>query len=357
MRARWRVRGYERGAGGRGQQRAVRTSVDRRRSRDASPDLLRRSIRAAGVLPGDSGRRHRVPLAADGSAARRTGRRAARATRQAARQARSRRAPRRFPSVSTVTGTRASGETFDATYWGRNLREPFLFARGVRRRVGGQRVALLPMGGTGHGANAHRNGITGGIRACIEISPDAVLSSSIGQCASGGPAVASRSCRRCAARRTNRCTSSNRSRGVRAGRARCSGAASIARGVTHRCRPYPWQRQRFWFTISSRRPSRGAPTRRNGALRGPRMAGTAHTSRLAEHARWRMARMASRRERRQRSAVTGVAHRASDMRRIRPSARRLSPHRAAALTASVCGRFEADATRPHGLRITKCSAT
>lgn len=39
------------------------------------------------------------------------------------------------PILSTVTGALIDGEQLDASYWGRNLREPFLFAEGIRQLV------------------------------------------------------------------------------------------------------------------------------------------------------------------------------------------------------------------------------
>src|SRR6185295_1217188 len=44
-------------------------------------------------------------------------------------------APRdaRVPLFSTVTAEPRAGETLDAAYWGRNLREPFRFASAIAR--------------------------------------------------------------------------------------------------------------------------------------------------------------------------------------------------------------------------------
>lgn len=63
------------------------------------------------------------------------------------------------PILSTVTGHAIDGAALDAAYWGRNLREPFLFGPAMARILGE------------------------GCMAALEIAPHAVLSSAIVQCA------------------------------------------------------------------------------------------------------------------------------------------------------------------------------
>ncbi|MEJ1962673.1 MAG: SDR family NAD(P)-dependent oxidoreductase [Gammaproteobacteria bacterium] len=66
--------------------------------------------------------------------------------------------PSKAQIFSTVTGKAEAGTTFDASYWGRNLREPVLFAEAV--------------------SEAARSGIT----HFLEISPEPLLVSAIQQC-------------------------------------------------------------------------------------------------------------------------------------------------------------------------------
>jgi myxalamid-type polyketide synthase MxaE and MxaD len=143
-------------------------------------------------------------------------------------------APRaaKVPLVSTVTGTWVNGETLDATYWGRNLRDPFLFARAIGMLLGND-------GNVETGKS--------GIRACLEISPDAVLSSSIAQCARGvgQPSLPILSSMR-------RTTDEPLHLLEQIARLYELGESVQWRGI-HRSRrhaslpTYPWQRQRFWF--------------------------------------------------------------------------------------------------------------
>jgi acyl transferase domain-containing protein/NAD(P)-dependent dehydrogenase (short-subunit alcohol dehydrogenase family)/acyl carrier protein len=171
--------------------------------------------------------------------------------------------PATVPIVSTVTGAIARGETFDADYWGRNLREPFLFAQAVD--------GVLREGGD----------------AFLEVSPHPVLASSIAQCVRHADATATA---------TATATAAAAATATVAASATATGVpilCSLRRGepdaVTmlrqlgalyelgqpvrwpqvYRTRPravsvptYPWQRQRFWFdqlspasTVASTRPA------------------------------------------------------------------------------------------------------
>jgi myxalamid-type polyketide synthase MxaE and MxaD len=157
-----------------------------------------------------------------------------------------------IPILSTVTGTFAGGvaadpaspdnsaslanpaPAFDAAYWGRNLREPFLFAHAVDRLL------------------------TDGCRAFIEVSPHTVLSSSITQCVrhAGSRVVPVL----CSMRRSERERATLLEQlallyergesvdwtSVYSGRTRVSSVALPT---------YPWQRQRFWFDQLSATPA------------------------------------------------------------------------------------------------------
>jgi myxalamid-type polyketide synthase MxaE and MxaD len=190
-------------------------------------------------------------------------------------------APRaaKIPILSTVTGAWANGETLDATYWGRNLREPFLFARGIGVLLGESGGGSNGANGRngGNGANSHNghNAGAGGIRACIEISPDAVLASSIGQCArqAGQPSLPILSSMR-------RATDEPLHLFEQVARLYELGEplqwCGIHRSRRHASLPtYPWQRQRFWFDQLTPAESRHAETT-NGADHVVHAVNTAH---------------------------------------------------------------------------------
>jgi acyl transferase domain-containing protein/acyl carrier protein len=132
-----------------------------------------------------------------------------------------------IPIVSTVTATLAEGESLDADYWGRNLREPFLFAQAIDTML------------------------AQGYDAFVEVSPHTVLSSSIAKCArhagaSGVPVL-------CSIRRGEPEAATLlgqvarlyelgqpvRWQNVYRRRTRSRTAAPLP--------TYPWQRQRYWF--------------------------------------------------------------------------------------------------------------
>lgn len=129
-----------------------------------------------------------------------------------------------IPIVSTVTGTIVESRNLDGQYWGRNLREPFLFSHAVDRLL------------------SH------GCRVFVEISPHAVLGSSITQCLRhAGQTMATVLC-------------SLRRGEEEAGTLFGQLAALYERGqqvnwpAVYRTRPgvvslpaYAWQRQRYWF--------------------------------------------------------------------------------------------------------------
>ena len=216
-----------------------------------------------------------------------------------------------------MTGTWVNGETFDAAYWGRNLREPFLFARGIGVLLG--------------------DGVNGGIRACIEISPDAVLSSSIGQCArqAGQPSLPILSSMR-------RATDEPLHLFEQIARLYELGESLQWRGI-HRSRrhaslpTYPWQRQRFWFDQLT-----PAEPRRVDATNG------AHAGRAWRHARPTGARRAHEWHRRERAnaARTGATH-AHWTRGAHPLLGEAIEPASSGGAERVClWQFEMDATRP-----------
>lgn len=131
----------------------------------------------------------------------------------------------RFPLYSTVTGQLIQGEQLDAAYWGRNLREPFLFS-GVVKTLTAQ-----------------------GFNVWLEVSPHPVLGSSILQGVRTSPddtsALVLNSMRRATAEYATLLNNLGTlyTRGYNPNWARVSqrGAAIISLPT------YPWQRQRFWF--------------------------------------------------------------------------------------------------------------
>jgi len=133
-------------------------------------------------------------------------------------------APRaaRIPIVSTITGADIAGEALSASYWARNLREPFLFTQATERLL------------------AH------GCGALVEVSPHAALASSITQTIrrAGAEAAVITSLRR----------GEDEAETMLAGlaalyEAGCEPAwrAVYPSGNCAELPNYPWQRRRYWF--------------------------------------------------------------------------------------------------------------
>jgi len=129
-----------------------------------------------------------------------------------------------LPLISTVTGKRLAGESFDASYWGRNLREPFLFTPAIEE--------LLQQG----------------CDTFVEVSPHAVLSSSLLQTARvRGTAVTALSSLRKGRQDELRSLYETLAVLYRQGRGIDWRAVYPQRAPLAALPPYPWQRQRYWF--------------------------------------------------------------------------------------------------------------
>jgi len=143
-----------------------------------------------------------------------------------------------LPFYSTVTGEISDGQALDAAYWGRNLREPVLFAAAVARLIeaGCDRFLELsphPILASSLHQGLQQLGRDGVVLASLRHDQDeyAVLLGSLGALYSLGAPV----------------------------------AWSRLYPAAGRCRPlpaYPWQRERFWLDLA---PTAGAP----GTARGP----------------------------------------------------------------------------------------
>jgi myxalamid-type polyketide synthase MxaE and MxaD len=123
---------------------------------------------------------------------------------------------------STVTGQTIDGAVLDATYWGRNLREPVLFATAVEQAI------------------------AAGVTTFIELSPHPILTQAIEQTAQANLVVLP-SLRREADEQAALLTS--------LGDLYVAGYAVDWRKVYPQGQvvalpPYPWQRERFWFETS-----------------------------------------------------------------------------------------------------------
>lgn len=145
------------------------------------------------------------------------------------------------PIVSSVTGGATRGETMDAEYWGRNLRQPFLFAD----------------------ATAHL--FDEGRAACLEVSPHPVLASALVQSArhaGRADAVVLPSLRKgtsdAASMRQSLAALYQLGRPVE-WRALWPSGGEIADLPT-----YPWQRERYWFDQLSGSREDTAPRKRSG---------------------------------------------------------------------------------------------
>jgi myxalamid-type polyketide synthase MxaC len=130
-----------------------------------------------------------------------------------------------IPIVSTVTGKLLAGENFDATYWGRNLREPFLFTQAVDE--------LLQQG----------------CETFLEVSPHAVLSSSVLQTARarGRAFVAALSSLRKDRKDELRCIYETLATLYAQGRPVNWRAVYPHPSELVPLPLYPWQRQRYWL--------------------------------------------------------------------------------------------------------------
>jgi phthiocerol/phenolphthiocerol synthesis type-I polyketide synthase C len=140
---------------------------------------------------------------------------------------------------STVTGQTIDGSVLDATYWGRNLREPVLFAAAVEQAI------------------------AAGVTTFIELSPHPILTQAIEQTARANLVVLP-SLRREEDEQVALLTS--------LGDLYVAGYAVDWRKVYPQGQvvalpPYPWQRERFWFE-SSQASERRSTSKRLHPLTG-----------------------------------------------------------------------------------------
>ncbi|GIV95381.1 MAG: polyketide synthase [Herpetosiphonaceae bacterium] len=146
------------------------------------------------------------------------------------------------PIYSTVTGTRHDGAGLDAEYWGRNLREPFIFAATVQEML------------------------KQGVNIFLEVSPHPVLGMAIRQgCDHAGiKAHVLASLRRDHDGRSTMLETL--ARFYTLGRSINWQTVHAHRGEVVQLPAYAWQRDRFWYYGGGQRPARrlAAPAPRRG---------------------------------------------------------------------------------------------
>jgi acyl transferase domain-containing protein/acyl-CoA synthetase (AMP-forming)/AMP-acid ligase II/acyl carrier protein/GNAT superfamily N-acetyltransferase len=133
--------------------------------------------------------------------------------------------PTTLPLYSTVTGQLIAGEELGAAYWGRNLRDPFLFS-GVVKLLAGQ-----------------------GFNLWLEVSPHPVLGSSILQGVRANPDDTAALVLNSMRRNSPEWAALLNNLGALYGRGYNPDWAGITRSPAPvvSLPTYPWQRQRFWF--------------------------------------------------------------------------------------------------------------
>jgi acyl transferase domain-containing protein len=130
--------------------------------------------------------------------------------------------PAQIPLISTVTGERIEGERLDARYWALNMRRPFLFAQVTKELL------------------------AAGYNTLLEVSPHAVLASSVAQTVrhAGGRAAIVTSLRR---------DEDEAQTMLESLAALYENGATVAwksvypKGRIVPLPNYPWQRRRYWF--------------------------------------------------------------------------------------------------------------
>jgi acyl transferase domain-containing protein/protein-L-isoaspartate O-methyltransferase len=137
--------------------------------------------------------------------------------------------PAAIALYSTVTGARAGAGDFDAEYWGRNLREPVLFARAI--------AAAAESGDVDY----------------LEISPQPMLRTPLEQCADGAGSLITGSLERAADERTAllRSLAALHVRGY----AVAWDALQPGGGKVVPLPSYPWQRRRYWLDAGPAAPA------------------------------------------------------------------------------------------------------
>jgi acyl transferase domain-containing protein/acyl carrier protein len=138
------------------------------------------------------------------------------------------------PFYSTVTGRVEEGESLDARYWGRNLREPVLFATAMQRLL------------------------DDGFDAFIEVNAHPVLSQAIESCIrrSGKDAVAVPTLRR---DREETAEFLNAIGALHAGGLTVDFGRLYPEGECLRLPAYPWRRERYWIEAGSGSAARRLP--------------------------------------------------------------------------------------------------
>lgn len=155
--------------------------------------------------------------------------------------------PAAIPIYSTVTGAAGRKGEYDAAYWGRNLRQPVLFAPAL--------AALA----------------VDGFTAFLEVCPHPLLAAPIAQCLEGNDALILSTLRRDQPERPSllRALAGLYTQGYP-----INWAEVNPRGRPTRLPAYPWQHRRFWVAPPSRKRSPAAlvPSRHpllGGRLRAP----------------------------------------------------------------------------------------
>lgn len=129
--------------------------------------------------------------------------------------------------ISTVTGDEADGETLDARYWWRNVREPVRFAAAAGRLL------------------------DDGIRIFVEIGPHAIMQRYLGECLAAA-GVSGRVLP--TLKRDN--DGPERLQEALYGALLAGARADLSRLFPHPGQPvalpaYPWQRERYWYALTS----------------------------------------------------------------------------------------------------------
>ena len=153
---------------------------------------------------------------------------------------------------STVTGRQAAGSELDATYWGRNVREPVRFA-----------AALEAMAAAG-------------VNTFIELSPHPVLAVAMHETleAGGHAAVVTASLRR---GREERATMLAAAAQLHACGVPLDWKRVLPPGGRHATLPtYPWQRKRYWFTPAARTAAAPSPASVLRRVRAPGLEGVVY---------------------------------------------------------------------------------
>jgi len=163
--------------------------------------------------------------------------------------------PEKFPLISTVLGRKASGNEFNAAYWGRNIRRTVQFAPAMEAASGL------------------------GAETFVEVGPHPVLLGSISECTDGRPGMAVSSLRKNQDERAALLSS--------LGALHVLGHPVAWKAVFREpappvaLPPYPYQRQRFWVERrSTQAPNKQGHPLVGSRLRSPQIRGAAFESEI-----------------------------------------------------------------------------